>query len=37
MDNAVIIPLLALISGAIGVCISWIAFNRKQKKEAGEE
>ncbi len=37
MDNAVIIPILALISGALGVCISWFAFNHKQRKEAGQE
>ena len=34
MDIAVLIPLLALISGALGVFISWITLNRKQKKEA---
>ena len=32
MDIAVLIPLLALISGALGVFISWITLNRKQKK-----
>ena len=37
MDIAVLIPLLALISGALGVFISWITLNRKQKKEAGQE
>ena len=37
MENAVIISLLALISGALGVLISWVTFNRKQKKDAGQE
>lgn len=37
MDASVLILLLALISGVIGVFISWITLNRKQKKEAGQE
>ena len=37
MDIATSIPLLSLISGALGVFISWVTLNRKQKKEAGQE
>lgn len=37
MDIFALIPLLTLISGGLGVWISWIAFSRKQKKDAGQE
>lgn len=37
MDIIVFVPILTLVSTAIGVWISWIAFNHKRKKEAGHE
>lgn len=37
MDMSVIIAFLTLVSGALGVWISWVTFNRKQRKDSHQE